>query len=86
MIERIKDGQGRKEDLDEILRIVKFIDQQSFCPFGPAAVWSIRSAINRFRPEIEEYIERSNPDHATPVLPVRPTYRPDTGQPARDRG
>jgi NADH-quinone oxidoreductase subunit F len=85
MLHRIQAGQGRKEDLDEILRLSKFIDQQSFCPFGPAAVWGIRSAINRFRPEIEEYIERTNPAHVMPTLPVRPIYRPDTGAPAHER-
>ncbi len=86
MLIRIEAGQGRREDLDEILRLAKFIEQQSFCPFGPAAVWGVKSAITKFRPEIEAYIERTNPVGATPPLPVRPIYRPDTGQPAHERG
>ena len=82
---RIKDGRGRKEDLEEMLRISRFIEQQSFCPFGPAAVWGMQSAIKHFREEIEAYIEQTNPTGKVPVLPVRPIYRPDVGEPAHER-
>lgn len=82
---RIKNGKGRKEDLDEMLRLSRFIEQQSFCPFGPAAVWGMQSAIKHFRAEIEAYIEQTNPTGEGPVLPVRPIYRPDVGAPAKER-
>jgi len=85
VLHRIQSGNGRQEDLEEILRISKFIEQQSFCPFGSAAVWGIKSAINRFRPELEEHIRRTNPDGQVPPLPVRPIYRPDAGAPAHER-
>ncbi len=85
VLHRIRCGKGRLEDLDEILRVSKFIEQQSFCPFGPAAVWGIRSAINRFRPELEAYIRQTNPAGEVPPLPVRPIYRPDVGMPAHER-
>ena len=82
---RIRDGKGRKEDLDEILRLSKFIEQQTFCPFGPAAVWGQQSAIKHFREELEAYIEETNPTGEPPTLPVRPIYRPDVGEPAKER-
>ena len=85
VLHRIRCGKGRLEDLDEILRVSKFIEQQSFCPFGPAAVWGIRSAINRFRPELEAYIRQTNPASEVPPLPVRPIYRPDVGMPVHER-
>ncbi|MCS7220610.1 MAG: NADH-quinone oxidoreductase subunit NuoF [Anaerolineae bacterium] len=85
VLHRIHCGRGRLEDLDEILRVSKFIEQQSFCPFGPAAVWGIRSAINQFRPELEAYIRQTNPAGEVPPLPVRPVYRPDVGMPAHER-
>ncbi|GAB4562588.1 MAG: hypothetical protein Kow0047_10810 [Anaerolineae bacterium] len=85
ILKRIRSGKGRKEDLDEISRIVKFIEQQSFCPFGPAAVWGIKSAIQHFRPQLEAFIEETNPTGEVPPLPVRPIYRPDTGMPAHER-
>jgi NADH-quinone oxidoreductase subunit F len=85
VLHRIRCGKGRLEDLDEILRVSRFIEQQSFCPFGPAAVWGIRSAINRFRPELEAYIQQTNPAGEVPPLPVRPIYRPDVGMPAHER-
>jgi NADH-quinone oxidoreductase subunit F len=85
ILQRIRSGKGRKEDLDEILRIAKFIEQQTFCPFGPAAVWGITSAIRRFRAELEDYIEETNPTGEVPPLPVRPMYRPDVGMPAHER-
>lgn len=85
VLHRIRCGKGRLEDLDEILRVSKFIEQQSFCPFGPAAVWGIRSAIHRFRPELEAYIREANPAGEVPPLPVRPVYRPDVGMPAHER-
>ncbi len=85
IIKRIRNGQGRKEDLDEIMRLSTFIEQQTFCPFGPASVWGIRSAITHFREELEAYIERTNPSGDVPPLPVRPIYRPDVGTPAHER-
>ncbi len=85
ILQRIRSGEGRKEDLDEILRLAKFIEQQTFCPFGPAAVWGITSAIKRFRAELEAYIEETTPTGEVPPLPVRPVYRPDVGMPAHER-
>jgi len=85
ILQRIRAGKGRKEDLDEIMRLSVFIEQQTFCPFGPAAVWGIRSMIKSLRPEIEAYIEETNPDGQVPPVPVRPIYRPDVGMPAHER-
>ncbi|HIQ05449.1 MAG TPA: NADH oxidoreductase (quinone) subunit F [Anaerolineae bacterium] len=73
---RIEDGQGRIEDLDEILRLSEPIERQTFCPFGPAAVWGVESSIHLFRDEYIEHIRRTNPDGKAPEVPIRTVYRP----------
>ena len=79
---RIEHGQGQISDLDLIERLTWPIERQSFCPFGAASVWGVRSLLKLFRGDFEAYIRQTNPDNSDPVLPVRPIYRPDTGLPA----
>jgi hypothetical protein len=33
-------------------------------------------------PDFVNYIEQTNPENELPVLPIRPIYRPDSGQPS----
>ncbi len=82
ILERIERGEGQLGDLDTIERLTWPIERQSFCPFGPASVWGVRSLLKLFRVDFETYIQQTNPDNQAPVLPVRPIYRPDTGEPA----
>lgn len=82
ILERIERGEGQLGDLDTIERLTWPIERQSFCPFGPASVWGVRSLLKLFRVDFESYIQQTNPDGQAPVLPVRPIYRPDTGEPA----
>lgn len=80
ILERIEAGHGQISDLDLIERLTYPIERQSFCPFGPASVWGLRSLLKLFRREFEDYIRQTNPNGKGPELPVRPIYRPDTGQ------
>ncbi len=82
ILERIERGEGQLGDLDTIERLTWPIERQSFCPFGPASVWGVRSLLKLFRVDFETYIQQTNPSGQAPVLPVRPIYRPDTGEPA----
>lgn len=77
---RIEEGGGTLADIDRMERITKYVDQQSFCPFGPAAVWGLQSMLRNFREEFEDYILDTNPDEAKPDIPVRPIYRPYAGE------
>jgi len=79
ILTRIEAGEGQLSDLDTIERLTWPIERQSFCPFGPASVWGIRSLLKLFRPDFEAYIRQTNPDNHAPTLTVRPVYRPDTG-------
>ncbi|MCB0255802.1 MAG: NADH-quinone oxidoreductase subunit NuoF [Anaerolineae bacterium] len=80
ILERIERGEGQSSDLDLIDRLTWPIERQSFCPFGAASVWGVRSMIKLYRADFEAYIAETNPTGEEPELPVRPIYRPDTGE------
>ena len=69
ILARILEGNGRPEDLDLLLDVSDNISpgilwpprQTTICPLGPSAVSPIASAIARFRPEFEHYIEHGRP-------------------------
>lgn len=79
---RMEKGEGREKDVDLLAHITRFIAGKSFCPFGEAAVWGLQSNLAKFRPEFELQVKQTNPQNVGPVLPIRPIYRPDTGQPS----
>jgi NADH-quinone oxidoreductase subunit F len=82
ILERIEAGGGRMKDLDLLEYIPKFIAGKSFCPFGEASVWGLQSNLAKFRNEFVAYIAQSNPEEIGPIIPIRPIYRPDVGQPS----
>jgi NADH-quinone oxidoreductase subunit F len=79
ILERIEDGEGRPDDISLMLTLADMIGGKSFCPFGYAAVWGLQSNLAKFRPEFESAISAAS---KTPVIPVRPIYRPDAGSPS----
>jgi NADH-quinone oxidoreductase subunit F len=60
--------------------ISRFIAGKSFCPFGDAAVWGLQSNLAKFRGEFITLIDQTNPEDIGPNIPIRPIYRPDTGE------
>jgi NADH-quinone oxidoreductase subunit F len=56
ILRRIIDGQGRLEDLDELLAIAGDMEGNTICVFADAAAWPVQSYIMKFRDEFEEYI------------------------------
>jgi NADH-quinone oxidoreductase F subunit len=79
ILERIEHGAGRVEDIALLNYIADMIGGKSFCPFGYAAVWGLQSNLVKFRGEFDAAIAAS---HGQTIIPVRPTYRPDTGAPS----
>jgi NADH-quinone oxidoreductase subunit F len=57
IVRRIEQGQGRPEDLDELLRIGKNIGGNTICALGEAAVGPVVSFVKHFRKEFEYHIE-----------------------------
>lgn len=61
IIKRIYGGEGRIEDLDDLLRIARDMEGRTICVFADAAAWPIQSYIEKFRDEFESYIRAKRP-------------------------
>ena len=53
---RIADGQGRPQDLDNLLNIATNMEGKTICVFADAAAWPVQSYITKFRDEFEFHI------------------------------
>ena len=81
ILRRIVDGHGRSDDLDLLLDVSDNISpgiawpprQTTICPLGPSAVSPIASALERFRPEFEAYVDRATPPGVAVPLPGEAT-------------
>ena len=65
MLNRIKAGKGRLQDLELLLEIgdsIGIIPGTTICGLADGAAWPIKNAIRKFRGELEEYIRRTNPE------------------------
>ena len=56
IVDRITEGQGRVEDLDDLLAIAGDMEGNTICVFADAAAWPVQSYIMKFRDEFEDYI------------------------------
>lgn len=56
MMRRIEGGQGREEDLDELVRICGGIVGKTVCAFGDAEVAPILSTLQHWRSEYEDHV------------------------------
>lgn len=54
---RLEHGQGRKSDIDLLVRVAKNIEGNTICPLGDAAAWPVASAIRHFRNEFEAHLK-----------------------------
>jgi NADH-quinone oxidoreductase subunit F len=57
--DRLRQGQGRKEDLailDEIGKSIGIMPGTTICGLADGAGWPVKNAIQKFRPELEEWI------------------------------
>ncbi len=64
ILERIRDGRGRMEDLDLLLEVagsMGIIPGTTICGLSDGAAWPVKNAINKFRGEFEEYIRQGRP-------------------------
>jgi NADH-quinone oxidoreductase subunit F len=59
ILERIRAGHGRSEDLDLLLEVagsMGIIPGTTICGLADGAAWPVKNAINKFRDEFEDYI------------------------------
>jgi NADH-quinone oxidoreductase subunit F len=69
ILERMRSGLGRMEDIDllfEVAGSMGIIPGTTICGLADGAAWPVKNAINKFRPEFEEYI-RSGRKSVTPA-------------------
>ncbi|MCR4412247.1 MAG: hypothetical protein NUV77_07455, partial [Thermoguttaceae bacterium] len=73
MIERIKAGRGRLRDLDLLAEIgdsIGILPGTTICGLADGAAWPIKTALAKFRDELEDYIRRTNPAGYAATDPV----------------
>jgi NADH-quinone oxidoreductase subunit F len=56
IVDRMADGRGRLQDLDDLLAIARDMEGKTICVFADAAAWPVQSYITKFRSEFEEHI------------------------------
>ena len=64
MLDRIRAGRGRLQDLELLLEIgdsIGIMPGTTICGLADGAAWPIKNAIRKFRAEFEQYIKESNP-------------------------
>src|SRR5579884_1901244 len=62
IMERIRRGQGRLEDLqilEEVGKNIGIMPGTTICGLADGAGWPVKNAVAKFRPELEEYIRSS---------------------------
>lgn len=60
IVERIRRGQGRREDLDileEVADRIGIMPGTTICGLADGAGWPVKTAIRKFRPEFESYLK-----------------------------
>ncbi len=60
VLQRIVDGNGKKEDLELLLSAAGQIEGHTICAFGEAAAWPVQGFLRQFRDEFEYYIEHGH--------------------------
>ncbi|MEC8064404.1 MAG: NADH-quinone oxidoreductase subunit NuoF [Pseudomonadota bacterium] len=60
IVERILDGKGRPEDIDELLRIAGNVEGRTICAFGEAFAWPVLSFVTEFQDEFSYFIEHKH--------------------------
>jgi NADH-quinone oxidoreductase subunit F len=61
VLARIESGDGNVFDLDQIVKVCRQMEENSFCALGPSAAMPIVSLCHEFKSEFEAYIQK-NPD------------------------
>jgi len=57
LISRIQSGEGREEDIDQMVTISEALFQTSLCPLGQSLIMPVKSAVENFR---QDFLNRIN--------------------------
>lgn len=67
IVERIRDGQGRREDLDILVGVAEsmgIMPGTTICGLADGAAWPVKNALGKFREEFEEAISGGDEESA----------------------
>ena len=62
IMQRIARGEGRPQDLDDLLSIARAMEGKTICVFADAAAWPVQSYISKFHAEFEERVGTETPN------------------------
>jgi NADH-quinone oxidoreductase subunit F len=71
IVERIRNGRGRREDLDilaEVGNSIGIMPGTTICGLADGAGWPVKNAIAKFRPEFEDYIRAGKRSEAPQLV------------------
>ncbi|MBI3318141.1 MAG: NADH-quinone oxidoreductase subunit NuoF [Candidatus Omnitrophica bacterium] len=71
IIDRIRKGAGRPQDLENLLSIAGNMEGKTICVFADAAAWPVQSYITKFRGEFEHHVATGECDLKGPALALR---------------
>jgi NADH-quinone oxidoreductase subunit F len=71
ILNRIAEGKGRLQDLDDLLAIARDMEGKTICVFADAAAWPVQSYITKFREDFERHI-RTGQCNAREAVTCRP--------------
>ena len=72
IMRRISEGEGRLQDLDDLLGIARDMEGKTICVFADAAAWPVQSYITKFRAEFEEHIRSERRVRSQEAAACRP--------------
>lgn len=70
IVDRILKGQGRPQDLDNLLGIAGNMEGKTICVFADAAAWPVQSYITKFREEFEFHVREKRCGLAGACAPI----------------
>lgn len=70
IIDRIMKGQGRQQDLENLLTIGTAMEGRTICVFADAAAWPVQSYITKFREEFEFHVREKRCNIAPAATPL----------------
>jgi NADH-quinone oxidoreductase subunit F len=76
ILDRISRGQGRMDDLkilDDVAKSIGIMPGTTICGLADGAGWPVKNAIAKFRPELEEYIQRAEGRKPSSLVAVSAT-------------
>jgi NADH-quinone oxidoreductase subunit F len=59
LIDRMIDGNGEKNDIEQLMRLCRYINKSTICAFGYAVSMPIAAMIKKFRNEFEELLDKA---------------------------